>query len=257
MNQNDYRAMLKGYFDGEDEEKSDQQKGLPQPPLVKAYEGQEKAITLPPPEEVPLVERDITRCIKDRVSDRKWSDASVNLAQLSYLLWATQGVKTVSKENRFTKRTVPSGGSRHPFETYLVVNKVEGLKKGVYRYLPLQHEIVFLHERAEQEKTVNDGCCRQTFCGNAPLVFCWSATPYRAEWRYRHYGNKSILLDAGHLCQNLYLACVALGLGTCAIAAYMQKIIDDLLGIDGEEEFTVYLAPVGVPVFSDSSNRIS
>jgi hypothetical protein len=56
---------------------------------------------------------------------------------------------------------------------------------------------------------------------------------------------KVIALDAGHLCQNLYLACEAIGAGTCAIAAYDQDRADELLGVDGEEEFSVYLAPVG------------
>ena len=67
----------------------------------------------------------------------------------------------------------------------------------------------------------------------------------RTEWRYAEASYKVIALDAGHVCQNLYLACEAIGAGTCAIAAYNQALADELLGIDGDEEFTVYLAPVG------------
>ena len=52
-------------------------------------------------------------------------------------------------------------------------------------------------------------------------------------------------LDAGHVCQNLYLACEAIGAGTCAIAAYDQEAMDRFLRIDGRDEFAVYLAPVG------------
>jgi SagB-type dehydrogenase family enzyme len=54
-----------------------------------------------------------------------------------------------------------------------------------------------------------------------------------------------MLLDAGHLCQNLYLACEAMGAGTCAIGAYDQEAVDKLLKLDGEDGFVVYLAPVG------------
>lgn len=57
--------------------------------------------------------------------------------------------------------------------------------------------------------------------------------------------HKVIALDAGHVCQNLYLACEAIDAGTCAIAAYDQEELDELLGLDGEEEFSIYLAPVG------------
>ena len=52
-------------------------------------------------------------------------------------------------------------------------------------------------------------------------------------------------MNAGHICQNLYLACEALGLGTCTIGAYDQQAADALLGLDGHNEFVVYLAPVG------------
>jgi SagB-type dehydrogenase family enzyme len=77
------------------------------------------------------------------------------------------------------------------------------------------------------------------------VAFIWSCIPYRSEWRYNVAAHKTMLLDAGHLCQNLYLACEAVGCGTCAIGAYNQEAIDEFLGLDGEEEFVVYLAPVG------------
>jgi SagB-type dehydrogenase family enzyme len=64
------------------------------------------------------------------------------------------------------------------------------------------------------------------------------------EWRYAEASYKVIALDAGHVCQNLYLACEAAGCGTCAIAAYDQQYCDEVLGIDGQEEFTIYMAPV-------------
>jgi nitroreductase len=54
-----------------------------------------------------------------------------------------------------------------------------------------------------------------------------------------------IAIDAGHICENLYLAVETIRAGTCAIGAYDQTRIDKLLGIDGVEEFTFYIAPVG------------
>jgi len=75
--------------------------------------------------------------------------------------------------------------------------------------------------------------------------YIWVAVPYRMEWRYGLAAHKVIALDAGHVCQNLYLACEAVNAGTCAIAAYDQEELDELLGLDGENEFAVYLAPVG------------
>jgi SagB-type dehydrogenase family enzyme len=85
----------------------------------------------------------------------------------------------------------------------------------------------------------------QPYPGNAAATFIWTAVPYRMEWRYVLAAHKVIAIDAGHVCQNLYLACEAIGAGTCAIAAYDQEGLDRLLRIDGEEEFAIYLAPVG------------
>ena len=88
-------------------------------------------------------------------------------------------------------------------------------------------------------------CLGQAFVARAAVTFLWTAIPARMEWRYDLAAHKVIALDAGHVCQNLYLACESLGLGTCAIAAYDQEACDRLLGVDGEEEFTLYIAPVG------------
>ncbi len=77
------------------------------------------------------------------------------------------------------------------------------------------------------------------------MTFIWTAIPYRMEWRYGLAAHKVIAIDAGHVCQNLYLACEAIVAGTCAVAAYDQDAVDHLIGVDGEEEFAIYLAPVG------------
>jgi nitroreductase len=65
------------------------------------------------------------------------------------------------------------------------------------------------------------------------------------EWRYDIAAHKVIAIDAGHVCQNLYLACEAIDAGTCAMAAYDQEEMDKLLRVDGQNEFTIYLASVG------------
>ena len=85
----------------------------------------------------------------------------------------------------------------------------------------------------------------QSFLGNCAAVFVWACIPYRAEWRYGKRAHRLALLDAGHIGQNLYLACEAIGCGTCVVAAYDQQAFDQLLGLDGHDEMTVYLAAVG------------
>ena len=169
----------------------------------------------------------------------------MTLDELTFLLWSTQGVKEVIGDGYATMRTVPSAGARHPFETYIVASHVKGILPGIYRYLPLTHQLAFLFAPPHLQENLSLAVFGQRFVAAAPAVFIWSCLPYRGEWRYTTAAHKVMLLDAGHLCQNLYIACEAIHAGTCAIGAYYQPAIDALLKLDGHDEFVVYLAPVG------------
>ena len=127
----------------------------------------------------------------------------------------------------------------------MAVLRVAGLDCGMYRYLPLDHALVHERDIPNLPAYLTAACHGQGFAGQSAVTFIWTAVAARTEWRYAEASYKVIALDAGHVCQNLYLACEAIGAGTCAIAAYNQTLADDLLGVDGDEEFTVYMAPVG------------
>ncbi len=246
------RNFMKGYAveDFEDAandfSSSDQKKGIAPPSLQKEYDkGQAKIFILPDFDESTLAESNIINLIRKRRSRRHFKDTSLSQKELSYLLWATQGVVHVQPKNVWTRRTVPSAGGRHPYETYLVINRVVGLAPGIYRYLGLSHELLFLFNRPSVHEDLFKASYGEQFVAEAPVCFIWSCVPYRGEWRYNTKSHKSMLLDAGHLCQNLYLAAEAIGCGTCAIGGYYQQGIDQMLELDGETEFVVYLAPVG------------
>ena len=240
------RRLMRSNFRLLREIKSDQELKLPQPPLEKSFAENSVIIDLPKVDPGILTETDVYNCIKKRRSHRNFSDAPLSIAELAFLLWATQGVQRVFGKNNFaTYRPVPSGGARHPFETYLFINRAAGIIPGVYRYLPLTHRLVLLFDEGCTPSKVGALASGQTFVGEAAVVFIWSCIPYRSEWRYDVAAHKTMLLDAGHLCQNLYLACGAIGCGTCAIGSYDQDAIDEFLKLDGDEEFVVYLAPVG------------
>lgn len=244
------RQLLKAYEDCEDDESSDQQLGLPQPPLSKASYGK-KIIPLTKDFNKVVKNNNFLNLINTRTSKRKYTQEPLALEELAFLLWSTQGVKQVLGNNKATMRTVPSAGARHPFETYVLVNQVEGLTKGLYHYLALDHKLEFIKEFDNQSDRITEATWGQAFLGNAAVDFIWTAIPYRCEWRYTMDAHKYILLDAGHVCQNLYLASEAIGCGTCAIGAYDQTLTDALLDLDSkpsyetDNEFVVCLASVG------------
>lgn len=219
----------------------DEKKGIPPPPLQKPYPQDAPLIDLVPPEDLTLGRMPLSEAIHKRRSRRQFTDEPLTLEELSFLLWATQGVRKVT-EHGTTRRTVPSAGARHPFETYLIVKRVAGLTPGLYRYLALEHKLCFQCADAELASRLGDDFW---FRLSEAVLFIWTAIPYRTEWKYSVLSPKLIALDAGHVCQNLYLASEAIGAGTCAIGAYWQHEIDAILNVDGEDEFAIYVARVG------------
>jgi SagB-type dehydrogenase family enzyme len=201
-------------------------------------------IPLPPRDEWQIPSFDLLTAIGIRESHRRFTHDSLRLDELAMLLWATQGVRKVVHEAAVL-RTVPSAGCRHPFESYFAAFNVDGLKPALYRYLPLEHALILVREIENLAESLVRATHGQRFVGQSAGCFVWTAVPSRTEWRYAEASYKVIALDAGHVCQNLYLACEAIGAGTCAIAAYRQEMMDELLGVDGDEEFTLYVAPVG------------
>ena len=218
--------------------------GEPPPPMQKPAPPDGRLIPLPAGENRPIPPCDLETAITRRESRRTFTGGHLSLEELSFLLWATQGVRQELLAAAVL-RTVPSAGCRHPFETYLAVRRVTGLEEGLYRYLPLDHALLFLRSVPHLPEELTAATHGQRFAGEAAVTFIWTAIPSRTEWRYAEAAYKVIALDAGHVCQNLYLACEAIGAGTCAIAAYNQDLADRLVAADGDEEFVVYLAPVG------------
>lgn len=221
-----------------------QNQGEPPPPVQKPVPPNARIIALPGPESWSIPSCELQAAIARRQSHRRFSNEPLSLDELSFLLWATQGVRRKLHEAAVL-RTVPSAGCRHPFETYLAVFRVDGVEEAIYRYLPLDHALVFLKSQPRLPVYVTAAAHGQSFAGHAAVTFLWSALPSRTEWRYAEASYKVMALDAGHVCQNLYLACEAIGAGTCAIAAYNQTVADQLLDLDGDEEFVIYIAPVG------------
>ncbi|MCD4653936.1 SagB/ThcOx family dehydrogenase [bacterium] len=224
---------------------SDQYLGVAMPSPVKGYSLDSTLIDLPEPTDEVVGISSIFQCIKQRKSHRKFTDDPLSLAELSYLLWATQGVRKLMPENKGSFRNTPSGGARQPMETYLAINHVADLPVGIYRYLPFEHKLVFQSSVEDMKQKLSDYSYGQRFVGWCSVCFIWTAIPYRIEWRYGPEAKKDILQEAGHICQNLYLTCESIHCGTCGINAYNQEKVDELIDVDGVDEMTVYLSPVG------------
>lgn len=205
----------------------------------KTYPGAER-ITLPT--DWPEDGKNFWSALQERRSRRQFTLSRPDLATVARLLWATQGL--TGQAGRYYLRTAPSAGALYPIETYLAVNRAEGLEPGLYHFNAGQFSLEILN-LAPPGALLARAALNQKFLEEAALVFIWSAIPRRTMSKYGERGLRYLLLDAGHLCQNLLLAAEVLKLAACPVAAFFDREMDELLGLDGLEEGVIYLAAVG------------
>ncbi len=225
-------------------EPSGQSQEIPMPALELEVPAGLKLMDLPSLDSLVIPPVDLRLAIERRATRRDYTDQPLSMQELAYLLWCTQGVKRVS-DKPITWRIVPSAGSRHAFETWLLVNKVEGLQPGLYRYLALTHKLVQLPASADIHQQLTDACRHQKHVFESAVTFFWVAVAERMVWRYSQRGYRYMFLDAGHVCQNLYLAAEQIKCGVCAVAAYDDDLVNQALQLDGEKQFAIYIATLG------------
>ncbi|OPZ44725.1 MAG: Nitroreductase family protein [Euryarchaeota archaeon ADurb.BinA087] len=223
---------------------SDQNLKKTPPPLAKPVPKGAQYIPLPKPGTITVPPMDLRKAFETRRSLRHYRKEPLSIEELTYLLWCSQGIVQVV-DPFYTLRNVPSAGGRHALETYLLINRVTTLRPGLYRYVPFSHSLIEIDSGLTITDKVMAACLGQAFIRSSAVTFLWSTIIYRMAWRYSERAYRLVHLDAGHVCQNLYLAAEQVGCGACAIGAFDDKLMADLLGVDIEEEFVLYCAAVG------------
>jgi SagB-type dehydrogenase family enzyme len=208
------------------------------PPRYKTYPDADQ-IDLPDPHGIR--ELTIEEALEERRSVRSYRDAPLSMTFLSRLLYAAQGIT----EERLEFRAAPSAGALYPIELYPVIHRVAELRSGIYHYAVQTHTLEFL-EQGDFRGQVTRAGLYQTFLGQANVCFLLSAVFQRSRWKYRERAYRYVLLEAGHVGQNLYLAATSLGLGACAVGAFYDDQVNALLGLDPQEEAVLYVMSVGI-----------
>ena len=180
--------------------------------------------------------------LSNRKSIRTFSSEPLKKSELAFLLWASTGIQRIDKNYEF--RTAPSAGALYPIETYLVVNTVENLEKGVYHYNIKDHSLELL-KSGKFGSDLSQAALGQSICATAAVVFVWTAIFERSKWKYAQRAYRYIYLDAGHIAENLALAATSISCGSCQIGAFFDDAVNSVVGVNGEKESTIYLSVVG------------
>ena len=210
------------------------------PKTYKTFANSIKKVNLPKPQFDENIK--FWNVVVNRQSSRKFKNESLNLMDLSLLLFGMTGITRIAPQIEY--RTVPSAGGLYPIETYPIVNNIDNLEKGIYHYNIPEHSLELLN-LGDYRQDVARGCLDQSIAYNSAVNFIWTAVIERSKWKYLQRCYRYIYLDAGHIGQNLYLTAEALGLGACTIGAIYDDELNNLLNIDGIDETAIYVGVVG------------
>jgi SagB-type dehydrogenase family enzyme len=178
--------------------------------------------------------------ISKRRSVREYSDRPVLLSELSQLLWAAQGI---TGENGF-KRAAPSAGAKYPIELFVLAGNVDGLRPGIYRYVPSTHTLVTV-KREDARGTLCAEALSQECVEAAPLDIVITGVYERTMEKYGERGVRYVHIEVGAVAENIYLQAESLGLGTVFVGAFSDEGVRSLLGAK-EEVAPLGIMPVGV-----------
>lgn len=212
---------------------------------VKTYTDAPK---LPLPEDLPASTSTLDEVLATRSSARGFDVGPVGLAAVTKVLVSACGVTRDNADNDFPRpfRRAPSGGALYPLEVYVHAARVEGLMPGLYHYDPEDSELDLLRG-GDQSEAMAGYMVQPDLFRQAAATLLFSAVFVRSVFKYGDRGYRFVLIEAGHVAQNMLLTAEAIGLGAVPVGGYMDRDADRHLGLDGVNESVVYGMHLGLP----------
>lgn len=204
-------------------------------PVTCSQDSEQSRITLPEPK---FKGKTVEDAISERRSERNFSSENITLSELSMLLWAGSGI---TNEDGF--RSAPSAGALYPIDIYVIPSRVSGASCGAYRYLPKSHELVLVKE-GSFSKELYDASYGQSHIRNAAVLLVLASTPQGTTSKYGEVGKDYVLIEAGHIAQNILLEGESLGIKSVPVGGFDRETASSALGIDEKKE-TIYIIAAG------------
>lgn len=186
------------------------------------------------------------KALAARRSARSFSAEALPLPPLAALLRAGYGITGELRADAGVQplRAAPSGGALYPLELTVASRRVDGLAPGLYHFDPLDDVLECTREGPVAIAATTPFA---DIAAGAAAVIIVSAVFWRSRFKYGLRGYRFVLLEAGHVAQNVLLAAAALGLAAVPLGGFYDRRVDELLGVNGVDESALYLLCVGVP----------
>jgi SagB-type dehydrogenase family enzyme len=199
------------------------------------------ALTLPPPVLGPA---QLADALARRRSLRAYGEHPLDVGALSSVVHAAYGVTDVVEGTTQALRSAPSGGALYPLELYVACGRVSGAEEALYHYDPLRHALERLRPISYDRDVASLTPYPELLSASAAMVVV-TATFWRSRFKYGPRAYRFALLEAGHVGQSLLLAATALELASTPVGGFYDRLVDLFLDIDGLDEASLYLFPLG------------
>lgn len=189
---------------------------------------------------------ELKNTFEKRFSAREYSTGEhLSLEELTALLYYSAGVKpSTAADPNLVRRHYPSGGARYPLEVYLGIQRVGGIEPGIYHYNVKDHLLETLTTDLEYLESLKEGLY-YPWSRDAAVIYLITSVWERNMMKYKDRGYRIVLMEAGHMAQNLALVATALDIGCCNSVGFHNQRINEVLDIEHEDEDSLYMALLG------------
>jgi SagB-type dehydrogenase family enzyme len=204
------------------------------------------------PASLPPLNMPLDQAITHRRSRRDFIPSIITLDEVATLLIYAYGVRQRNTDFPRSFRFVPSGGGLFPLELYLYTTCLKGQAPGIYHYNPLNNHLRLIKE-GHYTPTLAESTVQPEVIQHACAVIFLTGIFQRSIFKYGERGYRFILMESGHVAQNINLVAGALGMGCVNIGGFFDRKVDSFLGLDGVTHSTLYLIALGR---SSTNNKV-
>src|SRR3990167_1926422 len=212
---------------------------------------QGKLIALPNSEPLDMALGDAVtrrRSIRSYTGDQISFEFLATMIRSGCAISANVTARLMSEGNAtFSFRTVPSAGGLYPIDLYIISRNVEGLAKGVYRYIPNRDALLLERDAVKADQLLETFVVPDEIisCRYANVIFMLVARPWKTMRKYGDRGLRFIFHETGAISQNIHLAATALGLGSVDCASVCDDELHHMMDFDGVFQTLTHTIIVG------------
>jgi SagB-type dehydrogenase family enzyme len=211
---------------------------------VALYSRNPQPIALPDP----LAGNALMNLMARRRTIRQSRAVPISLKALSDCLFSGLGItgETENCVGKLPLSMTPSGGARNPYEAYVFAPNVEGLESGIYHYAAIDHTLGRVANMDDVDLAALVG--GQEWAADKPCMIVLVAELERTMWKYTDpNAYRVVMIEAGHIGQNIMLTATDQGLTACPTAALNHALVKGLLGRQALTATPVYALSLSVP----------